>query len=212
MLGSMPREQTRNYIQLQRALLQRFSPEGRESTYQVELWGRACRKGESVVSFGGALRKLAREAYPGLGLHEQVLVDLYVRGLPSKEMKRHVHVSKPRSLEAAIVTATTYEAFENPESFDISKPRKPKAEALETVVSVTEAGANSATSSPEMKVLKDLLEAMSKRLEWIEDRRKPKPTPKAEIECFGCGKLGHYRNECPTASTPRAKAKPSLNE
>ena len=75
---------------------------------------------------------------------------------------------------------------------------------------VADAGTSSAVQSAEVKDLKDLLEAMSKRLERIEERRKRKP--KSEIECFGCGVKGHYKSECPTAPTPKAKGKPSLNE
>ena len=59
-------------------------------------------------------------------IHEQVLIDLFVKGLPTKEMRRHVHLSRPSSLTAAVTLATTCEAFED--GSDAERLRKPKAE------------------------------------------------------------------------------------
>ena len=88
-LSSVPPGLTRDFASLEQALLTRFSPEGRESSFTVLLWNRTCKKSESVSAFGHAVRKLAKEAYPGVKIHEQILVDIFTKGLPSPAMHRH---------------------------------------------------------------------------------------------------------------------------
>jgi hypothetical protein len=97
-LKLIPSELKRDYMSIQKALLERYCPEGREAMFTVELWNRVCKKGEKVATFGHEMRKLAKEAYPHAMLHEQILVNLYVKGLPNKEMRRHVHLSRPKTL------------------------------------------------------------------------------------------------------------------
>ena len=84
-----------------------------------------CKKKESVSKHAQDLRALARKAYPRRPHAEGVLVDLFARGLPSKEMRRLVQVSRPRTVDKALVIALTCEAAE--EASDNERPsHKPK--------------------------------------------------------------------------------------
>ena len=105
------------------ALSTRFDPEGRESRYSAELMERVCQPKEDVATYGHQLQRLAKKAYPGSQLPERVLVDLFIRGLPSDDMKRHVSSFEPPSYAEAVRRATVYEAYS-------PKTRKPKPDML----------------------------------------------------------------------------------
>jgi hypothetical protein len=53
-----------------------------------------CKAEDSVSSYGHSLQRLASRAYPGQSVDENILVDLYIKGLPNQDMKRHVYVAK----------------------------------------------------------------------------------------------------------------------
>ena len=63
--GSLPDGECYDYDVLVDVLSRRFSPCGQESQFSLELMNRVCRMGESVTSYGHALRRLASRAYPG---------------------------------------------------------------------------------------------------------------------------------------------------
>ena len=52
-------------------LTRRFSPEGRESQFSLQLMSRQCLSGEDVTSHGHAIRRLAAKAHPGQNLRRQ---------------------------------------------------------------------------------------------------------------------------------------------
>jgi hypothetical protein len=148
---------------------------------------------------------LAKDAYPKHTLHEPFLVDLFAKGLATKEMRRYVHLSKPRTLSQAIEEATAYEAFE--EQGDAEKQRKPKNELTALVSGPTGHRSESAEhrEGPSVNAvaevptgegaLLELVRDMSRRLEGLEERRKRKP--KGELECYYCKEKGHFKRECP---------------
>jgi hypothetical protein len=113
-MAGLLRVQQYNYDELRQALANRFCPVGRESHYSHQLMNRKCEVGEDVNSYGHAIRRLVSKAYPGNTLDERLLIDMYIRGLPTLDMKRHVHLQKPLHLSDAISYAVEYEAFERP--------------------------------------------------------------------------------------------------
>jgi hypothetical protein len=186
-MGSLSKDMARDYLALQQALINRFSPDGRESYFTVQLWNRTCKKDEGVAEFGYALKKLARKAYPKVRLHEQLLVDLFVKGLPTREMRRHLHLVRPATLEAAITVATTVEAFEP--TVESDKLKKTKAEIVSQVTSPhphksnsrqhveTNVVGNQANPLNQDRALIELLEAMQRRLDKIEQHEQENKMP-----------------------------------
>ena len=209
--SGLPRDQRQDFNALTRALKQRYDPEGRETSYSFELMNRTKKSNEDSTTFGYALRKLAGKAYPHMQLPEKVLVNLYINGLGDRELKRHVYLSKPHTLDEAIKTASTFEGFDEPKRpFNAGeKTRKPK---IGEVNAVKNDSANLKFMKPEsspvgyefqncLKEIQSGLEKMDKRLSSLEQtprlsqhqRQRQQTRP---IECFKC-KGPHYQRDCP---------------
>jgi hypothetical protein len=132
-LGTLGAIKASRYKSLVKALLERYSPEGREGKYSVELMNRKGGKKEGVSQFANDLRKLARKAYPGTPLDERVLVGLFARGLPSRDMRPQVHVGRPKNLDEAVLIAQTYEIADDFSDHERSHKPKPTSAPIASV-------------------------------------------------------------------------------
>ena len=122
-LSSLRASEKHNFSALVDALGCRYSPQGRESQYLMELMNRTCGSDEDVSSFGHTLRRLASKAYSDKPADEKMLVNLFIKGLRDVDMKRHVYLEKPQNLTEAIHCAVTYEAFDRPARDGNRRPR-----------------------------------------------------------------------------------------
>lgn len=125
MLGDLTRDQLTNYESLKSVLTQRFNPTERENAYRCEFRNRKRLPGETVADYGYTLKRFASRAFPTIpvSLREGIIVEQYINGLGSQEIKRHVQFAHPTSLDRAISLALEVEAFEGVQN---NTPRKPK--------------------------------------------------------------------------------------
>ncbi len=126
-VSSMTHDEATDYDTLVRALRCRYEPAGIEGSYAAELSSRVCRENESVAEYGWSLRRLVHKAYPSERVPDRCVVDMFIKGLPSKELRRHVHLAKPQTVEEAIAVATAFEAFETVGKSERTH-RKPRAD------------------------------------------------------------------------------------
>ena len=69
----------------------------KEKLHRVEFRSRFKKKGESVTEYGFALNRIASDAYPRMPpeARETIVIDQFVSGLPSKDLRRHVQFHHP---------------------------------------------------------------------------------------------------------------------
>ena len=193
----------------------RFSPDGRECKFALELMNRQCQKHEDVTTYGHAIRRLALKAYPGQKLDEKFLVDLFIRGLSDVDMKRHVYLHKHITLAEAINSAVAYEAFDTTKrhiNYVEREGRLAKPHADRHLPPCVNAVQTDHTVSDLMKLVKETNETLNSlvnRVDSIEKQNHPKGQQsdrsqvrpnKATVRCFKCNGLGHYASECPKGS------------
>ena len=88
------------------------------------------RKEESIGEFGFALSRLASAAFSPMTpeSREILIIDQFIAGLPSNDMKKHTQFHHPKTLQEAISLATEYESFDG--SLRSRKPEDAGARAL----------------------------------------------------------------------------------
>ena len=128
MLGQLPTEVKDDYSQLVATLNRKYDPQERASAYKIEFRGRIRRKSEMIMSYAQELRRLVIRAYPEMASesHDAFVLDQFVMGLGSLELRRHVQFGHPTDINQAISLAIEFEAFETavgPDRF-----RKPKGD------------------------------------------------------------------------------------
>ena len=209
-LGSLTGAEQYDFETLKGALTRRFSPEGKESQYSLQLMNLTCKPGETVTSYGQTMRRLANRAYPESLLDEKVLVDLYIRGLPDYDMKRHVYLAKPVSLTEAINSAVAYEAFDMPKSNLHERLHKPKPgiSAIKPQDASTTALCREDKYDKLAETVKQIASTVSQltgSVNKLAQSRQSDPS-KYLIECFKCHRKGHYARDCTTNTGIQSKS------
>ena len=208
----------RDFDSLKASLTRRYSPLERRTAYRNEFKHRRRSKGENLVEYGCVLRKLAAKAHPNLlpNQREVLIVDQFISGLNSTEIRRHVSFAHLENLDEAIDLAVEFESFEGHQSI-----KKPSGTTATVVAGVTEESSGISDYKLQATVLSELVKACKENAEAIskldqaiqnlsknqsnsgnreqgKDQnfrwyRKDKPWG----ACFLCSQMDHYANLCP---------------
>ena len=211
-LSSLRGADMHNYDRLVEALECRYSPRGRESQYYLELMSRDQGPEEDVTSYGHTLRRLASKAFSDRPVDEMMLVNTFIRGLRSVEMKRHVYHEKCGNLYDAIHAAVTYEAFDRPLRESARKPRLTIApvQGRGQVKQVQHGGSDrpdpddgsGAVAMTDVMVRQLVKEAVASELK----QNRPPRRDYSNIECYSCREKGHISRNCPRKASSSAPA------
>ena len=216
-LGILPAHEVRDFDSLKAALTRRYSPLKRRTAYRNEFQHRRRSKGENLVEYGCVLRKLAAKAHPSLlpNQREVLIVDQFISGLNSTEIRRHVSFAHPENLDEAIDLAVEFESFEGNQSI-----KKPSGTTATVVAWVTEESSGISDYKLQATVLSELVkaskenaEAISKLNQAIQNLSKNQSNSgnreqgkdknfrryrqdKPREACFLCSQTDHYANLC----------------
>ena len=136
-LGDLTRDKLINYEALVAVLTQRFNPAEREMAYRCEFRNRKRQLRETAADYGYALKRLATRAYSTvlISLRESIVVEQFIIGLGSTEIRQHVQFAHPASLDRAIFLALEFKALKGVQNNTHRKPRDIETQsvrALET--------------------------------------------------------------------------------
>ena len=158
--------------------------------------------GESYVSLGNRVERLARLAYGDLGSKTEMQLALkhFDRALTDVSLRQHLLVLRPRNLEEAVRAAQQFTLVDRPRGRDanVRVVQGGSAPAPSPSIGVTE----SHSILPGAKV-EALLESMTSQLQSLSTRlsaveRSSTPAQKVSKQgCFKCGDLSHFKRNCP---------------
>ena len=117
-LRDLPIKEMEDYQSILRALKRRFDPEEREGFHKDHFKTRYKKEEESSSEYGFTLSRIAASAYPRMAPkdREEIVIDQFINGLPTREIQKHVKFGNPQTLDKAIALATEYEGFEGSQS------------------------------------------------------------------------------------------------
>ena len=103
----------RHYPSLVEALKARFEPENQIQLHRAKLKSRIRRENESLSQLAQDIRRLVRDANPGvpLEIRENMAKDSFLDALNDRDLELSVFQSQPKSLQDALRIALEIEAF-----------------------------------------------------------------------------------------------------
>lgn len=166
------------------------------STYRQKFQARRRKPGESLTVLRHDLLRMARQAYPhaSMAMIDDLAKEQFIVALDSQHLRMQVRREGPETLEVAYQVAFEEEKlwkeeesqFARRRNFSISAPEETSSKPEDDRVQQLEAQVQQLT-----QLVKELATKPPTR------NRNRRGKPRSEIQCYGCGEYGHYRNECP---------------
>ena len=194
-LSELSPHEVEDFDRIKALLKRRFDPVEKETLRRIEFRARMKKRDETVSEFGYALNRLAACAYPDMpvGARETIIIDQFVNGLPSRDLRRHVQFNHPKTIHEAIALALEFESFDS--RFE---GRKPEEVGVRHVDSGT-----AKTIESEMKVVHDLIKALQAEREAMKrnEEERHRARPRGPVVCYNCGEQNHIAPQCPQPKT-----------
>ena len=191
-----------DYIELVKALEDRFAPPNQTELYRVQLRERRQKASESLSELGQDIRRLTNLAYPTApsDLRETLAKEQFIDALVSSDMRLRIKQARPKNLNDAVRHAVELEAFNRAERQHL------EGQGFIRLASDKEIGQNSKIEE-DMKTLQKSVSDMQKAIEaW--KRQKPHVGERTENtytnsknrprrSCYICGSERHMKYRCP---------------
>ena len=214
------------YAQMCQELSARFNPPQQSQLHEAEFRARKKLATETQVQLAADLQRIAARAFPGqqgTPLFERLLLNRFIDGQGSPELRLHIRSAAPADLDAGVRQALEMSAILEVEKVS---PSPPTAAAFATSTTTT-------AGTPTDMLLLSLLTKLSDQLDAlsISSRqptpltRSPQPPPAHQFParqgrpsmppasvpapgvCWRCGSSGHYRRDCPQSGRPSQQSK-----
>lgn len=207
---AMSLEEDATYGELVSALRTRFDPMGRILQHRSELRQRKRKSSETPEEYGAVIRRQFNLAYPGIPqeMSEELNVDKFIEGLTDMELKKHVSLQAPKSLDEAIAKVAQYESVAV-EVADL-RNKKPLPGRISQVTEVPKetTEARTALQNLRMEIMEEVRNEVTKAIrdatnrsqgdQWRQNKAPVRNVPiwNPQVECYRCRKKGHIATQC----------------
>ena len=186
LLGELNEEILSDYPALISELNRRYNPAERAQAWKMEFRNRSRQANESITKYAQALKILASRAYANMPVvaQEQFVLDQFMQGLNTVEIRGHVTFGHPKNINEAISLAIEYEAFQAGNKDKLRKPINKTGELCTLSSSSDKTNDQNSEKKP----------SWQSRNNDQSDRNKK--SDKSNVECHYCKNKGHYIRDC----------------
>ena len=189
-----------NYRELVNALSRRFNPENQTELFRAELRNFQRKGSQSLPELAQEIRRLVQLAYPTAtpDVMDVLGRDSFIDALDDSDLRWRVYQVKAKSLDDAVCAAVEMEAYKKAER-QRAQGRKNLRQLDKFQPGNGTYGSNHEPANlHQMQKQIDSLREMLQKIHPRQENRKPMThrQNRKDVECWNCGEMGHYKNEC----------------
>ena len=178
LLSELDHDGRRDYNTLIEKLTNRFGSVNRSEIYRTQLKSRSRNKGESIPELAQAIKKLVRQAYPGVNkdVIETLSIDNFIDALGDSDIRLRVRKIGPKTLADAERTALRLESHKIAD--------RQRSRLVGQIESNSEKSNNAAQweSSSQFKILQSSIDSLSGQVEDLKKRNRLKEGNKMSLK------------------------------
>ena len=206
-LADLTAEKRSNFIELVSALNKRFHPDNQSQLYKVQLRTRRRKNKETLPELGQAIRRLTSLAYPEAPsqLIDTLAKDQFIEALEDGETRVKVYHAKPTNLDEAVCLAIELDAINQAEAQRVTMGLgvKKYTRGISTTGSTQ---AEQSKGDAGLEAMQTKIDQLTKLVEQLQGNMSGKTrkfdgnrqrSNKSTLECWKCGKPGHFQADCP---------------
>ena len=204
MLTNLPEKQRGDFTALATALKNRLGNNHQTELNRAHLRSRMKKREESLPELAEDVERLTRLAYPEAAETMIVVLakDQFIDALPDEYMRLRIRQIRPPTLQQALETALELESYSMASKRD--RPVREVHLKKESRNEEVKSDGGSDIIAQLEKFVKNLQQSPRKgknRRSTGKRRRSANDAAAGKDGCWGCGQPGHFRRDCPKATT-----------
>ena len=188
LLNELDHDGRRDYDTLIEKLKNRFGSVNRSEIYRTQLKSRTRSKGETIQELAQAIKKLVRQAYPGVNkdVIETLSLDNFIDAITDSDIRMRVRELSPKSLEEAEQICVRLEAYKIAD--------KQRSRLVGRIDSEVESSKGDQSKSGQFEILSEAISSLSDEVKQFSQKNPTSTNSNSNNQRFNNNRNPRYNN------------------